>query len=1147
MISAWFLSALALAYTTLLFAIAFYGERHSVYPARTRLRPYIYGLALGVYCTTWTFFGAVGTAVREGWSYLPIYLGPALLWLAGLPFLARLVRVARERRVISIADFLASRFGKSPGLAALVTIIALTATIPYLALQYKAVAASLDALTPVGGPAPWYRDPALAVALIMAAFAVLFGTRRLDATEHHEGLMLAIAFESVVKLMAFAAVAVCALVALGKGPWPALPEALGGRMALRPADFLAITALAALAIFCLPRQFQVGVVECAQPKDLRHARWLFPAYLGVFSVCVVPVVAWGALHPAALRHPDTLILTLPLAAQQPWLAVLVFLGGLSAATAMVVVASIALATMVTNDLVVPLFWQGQLAAGADLGARILWVRRLAIVSFAILAYGYYRSSASPASLAAIGLLAFAAVAQFAPGIVAGLYWRGAARAGVYSGLIAGFGVWFLTLFLPNVASGGLEAGPAGPAPLWMRAGLALGLGPTATGASFALAANVVLLIGVSWLRGTSVQDRLAAKAFVGQGTPGFAWPPLSAKVGELEALAGRLVGSAAARTALEDYALRSGRAPLKPADDADRGLLRHIERLLAGAIGAPSARLMVTHALRRKGLDVDAVAELLDETSQELRFSRQLLLATMENVAQGISVVDAQLRLVAWNHRYLELFQYPEGLVTVGRPVAELIRLNARRGDLGAGEVEALVEKRLSHLRAATAYVFQRTRRDGRVYEIRGQPMPGGGFVTTYTDITSFKQNEQALLEAKQSLEARVDSRTLELSRALEAQRLAKQQAEEASASKTRFVAAASHDLLQPLNAARLFASALESRAGTDPELRALAGRIDSSMRAAEELLDGLLHVARLDSGALRPEESEFALAELLDDLERLYEPTARARKLDLRVRATRVAVRSDRALLRRILQNYIANALRYAETGRVLVGLRRRRGAVEIQVLDQGPGIPAHDLARIYTEFSRFGRASPWGEKGLGLGLSICDRIGRLLGHPLAVRSVTGRGSVFGVTVPLARRALSAKRAARAGPEPEALTGLAVLCIDNEPAILEGMQALLSRWGVRVLCARNGEGAAQALREEPVDVILADYHLDAGEDGLTLLALFAPRARHAVLVTADPGEEIARAARAQGVAILRKPLRPAALRALLSAYLARRERSPAA
>ncbi len=439
MVSGLFLSGLAVGYLALLFGIAFYGERRSIYPSRERLRPYIYSLALGVYCTTWTFFGAVGTAVRDGWSYLPIYLGPALVFLAATPFLGRLVAIARAHNITSIGDFISSRFGKSPALAALVTVIALTAAVPYLSLQYKAVGTSIDVLTgSVDRHEAWFTDPALAVALLMALFAALFGTRQLDATEHHEGVMLAIAFESLVKLLSFVAVGVFALLHLDGAP-PLSATRLGDLRDVASPSFAASTLLAAVAIFCLPRQFLVGVVECADPRDLRTARWVFPAYLAVFTVFVVPVVLAGLGLGLGERHQaDSFVLSLPMEHGATSLAILVFLGGLSAATAMVIMASIALATMITNDLVMPALWRGRwlgIGPPADVGRLVLRTRRVVILLLALLAFAYHRGTNAPASLASIGLLAFAAVANFAPAILAGLYWRGATREGVFAGLV----------------------------------------------------------------------------------------------------------------------------------------------------------------------------------------------------------------------------------------------------------------------------------------------------------------------------------------------------------------------------------------------------------------------------------------------------------------------------------------------------------------------------------------------------------------------------------------------------------------------------------------------------------------------------------------------------------------------------------------
>jgi PAS domain S-box-containing protein len=668
------------------------------------------------------------------------------------------------------------------------------------------------------------------------------------------------------------------------------------------------------------------------------------------------------------------------------------------------------------------------------------------------------------------------------------------------------------------------------------------LGASSPRALLALTLNVLVMVVVSARRSVTLQERLAARAFVAPKRPASGVSAMTSNVGDLETVAARIIGAAAARQALQEYAALSSHELPKPAAPADRGLLQHFERVLAGSIGASSARVVLTHALKRKGLEIDEVAELLDETSQELRFSRQLLQATMENITQGISVVNAQMRIVAWNRRYLDLIGYPDGMVYVGRPVADLIRWNAEQGEMGPGDPAQHVRKRLAHMRAGTAYTFQRARRNGQVYSIHGQPMTGGGFVTTYTDITEFKRHEQDLLDAKQGLEERVARRTQELSASLEAQRMAKQEAEAANVSKTRFFAAASHDLLQPLNAARLFVSALESRARAHPELQELTVRIDASMRAAEELLDDLLDVARLDSGVLKPDMSSFPIIELLEELRRQYAPLAQARQLRLSIVACHEVVRSDRVLLRRIIQNYLSNALRYTRSGGVVVGCRRRSGELEVVVYDTGPGIDEQLRQSMYAEFSRSEQASPWGEKGLGLGLSICDRLARLMNHTLTFASYPGRGSAFGVRVAHDVKARGLKRIApqRPAADPIGLRGLRVLCVDNDCSILDGMEALLGQWGVHVVKARSSAEAQQLYAESDIDAILADYHLGEGVDGIELLRRLrngrAP-VRSAALISADHGAELALLARTAGYPLLHKPLRPAALRALLSAF----------
>jgi len=1161
MISSWLLMLVSVLYVGALFAVAYYGDRRPLYPARAWLRPIVYSLALAVYCSSWTFYGAVGSAARSGLSYLPIYLGPILLFVFGFGLLERLVLVAKERNVTSIADFIGSRFGKSHALAALVTVIAVTAVVPYLALQLKAVALSFDVLTGTAATVnpPLFGDSALYIALLLAVFAILFGTRGIDATEHHHGMMLAIAAESVVKLLAFVAVGIYALHAGVDFDVIAQPFAETASKGL-PTGFLAQTCLAFAAIFCLPRQFQVAVVECEHAGDLRRARWMFPLYLAIISALVLPIATVGSnAAQGSSVSPDAYLLWLPLAHGKNLLAVFAYIGGFSAATGMVIVASVALATMVSNDLVMPALLRIRvlrLEQRADLSPVVLGVRRATIVALGLLAFLYYRNTTHAQNLAAIGLLSFAAVAQFGPAIVCGLYWRGASRVGVIAGLLAGFSVWIYTLLLPSLVfaewlpGAWIEHGPFDIA--WLKPQalfLMSGWDPVTHGAFWSLLANVGCCVFISLRFRPGVEERLRAAVFLDP----YAMRPTNigewrgrVRVADLAAIAERIVGEKHALRAFAEYAETSGKPVLADAA-ADRALVQHTERVLAGAIGAASARRMLTSALRGTGLDLSEAAILLDETSQELRFNRELLAVTFDNMLQGISVVDRELRIVAWNRRYLDLFDYPDGFVYVGRPIADLIGHNAERDRLGSGVVDEQVERRLTHLRAGTPHVFVRERADGRIIEMRGEPLPGGGYLTTFSDITPYKRAENALREANENLEQRVARRTGELEQALVAEQRAVRQAEAANQSRTRFLAAASHDLLQPLNAARLFTSALRHQP-LDGESGRLAERIDTAFKAAEDLLDALLEASRLEAGKYQIDVSSFALSELLESLQHQFGVLAATRGLKLRFVASRVWVRCDAQLLRRILQNFLANALRYTRNGGVVCGVRRVGANLRIEVWDSGPGIPDDQLLSVFDEFRRGSHVSPWGEKGLGLGLAICERMAQLLGARISVRSQPGRGSVFAIELPRAPTQVALPRD-KANPGMAAVLAgdLHALCLDNDRAILDGMSALLTRWGVSCTLAATIEEALAAVQVRRPDLLLVDFHLDSEQDGLEALealrAACSP-ASPGALVTADTSAELAVRARSLGYALLRKPVKPAALRALIMQLARQSEKS---
>ncbi|GAC1627779.1 MAG: PAS domain-containing hybrid sensor histidine kinase/response regulator [Nevskia sp.] len=1083
-----------------------------------------------------------------------------------------MIQLAKSQNITSIADFIGARYGRHQTLAMLVTLVAVIGIVPYIALQLKAVAfgfdvlvrPSLDAASPAA-PAGFFSDGALVIALLLGMFAILFGTRQVVSSENHHGMVLAIAFESTVKLVAFLAVGLYVCYGLYDG----IGDAYAHAAALPPmsaplmqealsTSFIAQTLLAAIAAVCLPRQFHVAVVENTSRSDLRRARWVFPLFLGLISVFVLPIAAAGLERLPAGTPADTFMLTLPIAGGHPWLAFAAYIGGFSAATSMVIVATIALSTMISNEVLMPVLLGSKrmrLAERGDLSALLKNIRRVAILGIVAAAYLYYRLFTGPGSLAAIGLLSFAAVAQFAPSVVGGLVWRGGSYHGALAGLAGGFAAWVYTLLLPALLiashAGGalLEHGPFGIAALRPQALFGLGaFDPITHGALWSLGINLFCYVAVPMLAKPGLSERLLAGRFMEDPQEPGPAKPLAAKVtatiGDLQVLLERFFGSERALAELDRYAHRQGRGRLKADERASPELARYTEHLLSGAVGASSARLVLASALRGRDMQLEDVIQLLDETSHEIQFNRELLRATLEHLSQGVSVIDKDLRLVAWNRRYIELLDYPDGLVSVGRPIEEVFRFNARRGLFGPGEIEEQVARRLAHLRAGTPHMHERELPGGLVIEVRGNPMPGGGFVTSYSDVTAYKQAQRQLQDANDTLEVRVAERT----QALDEAKLA---AERANLAKTRFLAAASHDLVQPLNAARLFVASIRREELAETPARVI-GQVEQSLTAAESLLGALLDISRLDAAAQELRREHFPLARVLDPLTAEFAALAESRGLALRVVTSRALVHTDPALLRRILQNFLSNAVRYTHRGAVLIGCRRLRGGgLRIEVWDTGPGIAAQQQREIFEEFRRLDLRDSAGERGLGLGLAIADRLARLLGHPLALRSWPGRGSVFSLTVPLGDAgAVIAPKSGVARRSADRIVGSLVLCLDNEPAVLEGLCALLTNWGCRVLTARNRAEAEQhwRLHGELPDLVLIDFHLDpdprGDADGIQAMSRLQALWRAAVpgiVLTADHTQAARAAAAQQGYALLPKPVKPAALRALMSRQLGAR------
>ncbi len=673
--------AASFGYLGLLFIIAAYGDRRAEQGRSIIGSSVVYTLSIAVYCTAWTFYGSVGRAAEQGPSFFPIYLGPTLAMLLGWMVIRKMVRIARAQRITSIADFISARYGKSGGIGALVALIAVVGIMPYIALQLKAITYSYAVLThypasPVETGLHFWSDKSFWVALVLAVFIILFGTRHLDASERHEGMVAAIAVESVVKLVAFLAVGLFATFALFGGPMELMARAaddafLSVRMGVGAmpggyGSWVGTLVLATLAFITLPRQFQVLVVENVDEKHLHRASWMFPLYLLAVNLFVIPVAMAGVLLGPAALAPDNFVLTVPLAGGGHGLPLLAFIGGLSAATGMMIVETIALSTMVSNQLVMPLLlrWPAlHLDSYRELSVWLLGIRRIAIVLILLLGYLYHALIGESYSLVTTGLVSFTAAAQFAPALLLGLYWRGAARAGAAAGMLGGAAVWAYTLLLPGFALSGWVDGSVLTQGLWglswLRPYALFGLEGWdiySHALFWSMLVNIGLLVGVSLFVRQNRVDQTQAALFTGAMRPELMQTPLllgQTSRGELKQLLERYLGRAASVRVFSGFDDGG-----QDGDPATAGLINRAEQALAGSLGSASARALINSVVKGQALELETVLSILDTTSQTLEYNRQL-----ESKSTQLAKVGTELR--AANERLRELDRLKDEFVAM--------------------------------------------------------------------------------------------------------------------------------------------------------------------------------------------------------------------------------------------------------------------------------------------------------------------------------------------------------------------------------------------------------------------------------------------------------------------------------------------------
>lgn len=880
MLSVNILLFVCLGYVALLFAVAFIVDR------RTRRKPIrwlhssvIYTLSISIYCTSWTFYGAVGSAARSGLEFITIYLGPTLVFIGWWWLLRKLVRIGRAHRITSIADLISSRYGKSPSLAVLVTVIAVIAITPYIALQLQSVTNSYQV---IAGDSDG-TTTAFWIAAGMALFAILFGTRNLDANERHHGVVAAIALEAIVKLMALIAVGIFATFIVANGPADVFSgvsaEAIHGSGDIFGAKWVTLTFLSATAVICLPRQFQVTVVENIEERHLATASWLFPLYMLGMTIFIVPIALVGQDVMPAGSNPDLYVLTLPLSEHMNGLAMLAFLGGFSSATSMVIVAAIAASTMVSNHIVMPVVLKllpTSQAISGDVRNLLLTSRRFSIAAILGLGFLYFYFSGGSDALAAIGLIAFVGVAQFLPSLIGGIFWRSATRSGAIVGLIIGFGLWAYTLFLPSfggqflLTADVLTYGPFGIELLRPQALFGMNnLDPLVHAVVWSVGVNVLSFVVVSSLTTPDVLERLQATLFVDvYKSSSGSTSNISAEIADSEdlfILAQRILGAGPAKRLFDEMAAIQGvETGLPHATDM---VVTRLERELAGSIGAASAHAMVTRIAGGQTVSITELIDIADETQQVIETSRQLeeKSAELEKTAQQLR--DVNLRL-----------------------------------------------------------------------------------------------------------------RTLD-------------------AQKDEFLSQVSHELRTPMTSIRSFSEILmDGQKITDTDKERFVSIIHDESLRLTRLLDEILDINRLEAGIskliLVPIDANDAVKTALETVSGMTRTAGVDVKTDLTVGPLRINANEDR--LRQVLINVLSNAVKYnsASQPEILVRTSLVDGIVQIDIIDNGGGVPATISGSIFDKFARGIRGGS--NHGAGLGLPISLAIMRAMNGNLTLETSADKTTYF-------------------------------------------------------------------------------------------------------------------------------------------------------
>jgi PAS domain S-box-containing protein len=980
MFKGWLLFIFILAYLSVLFLIAYYAERREKTGRSIVSNPYVYSLSLAVYCTSWTFYGSVGKAATSGLSFLTIYVGPTLIASLWLILLRKIISIAKENRITTISDFVGSRYGNSLFLSALVTIVAVVGITPYLGLQIKAIITTFTILageTKGSAEAGWF------ITLVLGVFAIIFGARRLDASERHEGLVFAIAFESIVKLIAFLAVGVFVTYGLFDGfgdIFARIKETqygellfLGGGTTVSYTEWASLLFLSMMAIMFLPRQFHVAVVENSDVSHVSRAMWLFPLYLFLINIFVMPVAFGGLLLGGSQSDADSFVLTIPLGQRQYFLALFVFIGGFSAATGMVIVESLALSTMIMNNLLMPAIFRFNQMKGFP--TIILNMKRIIILGCVSFGYFFAVSIGEFYTLVDIGLKSFEAVTIFAPAIILGLYWKKGNRKGAIGGIIAGFAVWCYTLLIPALIKANIidEQGMFSyiinsrifnPLELF---GLR-GLDKWSHSLFWGLFLNLLLYVGLSIFTRQKGEEERQALLFVESYSPRMLSVRGSYSVQKIEDILGQYIGRREAREIVNNFIAKRGISRDSISQDECIILKNEAERVLSGALGSAIATIIFEDKVTLTEEERGEISSSIKQMTDTLRLSRQELAEANRNLAYlkefseniiesapvGIITIDSSLKIRYWNRQM-------ETITGIGRQDAF---------DKYIAQLLPWITEDIIQQNGATEKTLQAPSSQAFKINISQFKDPSGGFVVILEDITDKKKMAEQLLQASKL------------------------------ASLGKLTAGISHEIGNPLASISSLVQELRSmNMETKEELEFTGGSlktINSHIERIANIVRSLGDFARIST----KEKTLASITEILDRTINLVRYDKRFKNIELVPDLDGIPpMRLNADQIQQVFLNLMLNSIdAMPQGGRLTISMKNRKDCVEAVFSDTGSGIDDAILDRIFDPFFT---TKPLG-KGTGLGLSICYGIIREHNGTITVKSRKGEGTSFSIILPV-------------------------------------------------------------------------------------------------------------------------------------------------